>query len=195
MKFSWTFVWSSNLHPLPPLLPSVRHSHVMPGQAAAGGIRGQMMCWSALRLLRHRALRTAGYWPNLLCGILITYYLLLYSVRRYYKAYNQISTIHTDCITLIVPKYVSFQLSAKNCRFKTLSNIYVLPIVWILFIWGRYCDCCATNIAMLVPVSVSQLARYYHEDPHDPGITKNLPARNVQITKKNITIFYSAEPN
>ena len=56
----------------------------------------------------------------------------------------------------------SFQL--KIVGLKTLSNIYVLTIVWILFIWGRYCDCCATNIAMLVPVSVSQLARYYHED-------------------------------
>ena len=71
--------------------------------AAAGGIRGQMMSWSPLRQLGHRGgwtLRTAGYWPNLLCGILITYYLLLYFVRWYYKAYNQICTIHTDCIVL-----------------------------------------------------------------------------------------------
>ena len=49
-------------------------------------------------------------------------------------------TYRLYCITLIVPKYVSFQLSAKNCLFKTLSNIYVLTIVWILFIRGRYCD-------------------------------------------------------
>ena len=107
-------------------------------------------------------------------------------------------TYRLYCITLIVPKYVSFQLSAKNCLFKTLSNIYVLTIVWILFIRGRYCDCWATNnttITMLAPVSVSQLARYYHEDAHEPGITKKLPARNVQITKKNITIFHCAEPN
>ena len=49
-------------------------------------------------------------------------------------------TYRLYCITLIVPNYVSFQLSAKNCLFKTLSNIYVLTIVWILFIRGRYCD-------------------------------------------------------
>ena len=119
MKFSWTFVWSSNLHPLPPLLPSVRHSHVMPGQAAAGGIRGQMMCWSALRLLRHRALRTGGYWPNLLCGILITYYLLLYFVRRYYKAYNQIqipyimTVLHWLCQNMFL---FSFELKIVGLR-------------------------------------------------------------------------------
>ena len=74
-----------------------------PGSLDSGGIRGQMMSWSPLRQLGHRGgwtLRTAGYWPNLLCGILITYYLLLYFVRWYYKAYNQICTIHTDCIVL-----------------------------------------------------------------------------------------------
>ena len=79
---------------------------VLSCQAAAGGIRGQMMSWShcsPLRQLGHRGgwtLRTSGYWLNLLCGILITYYLLLYFVRWYYKAYNQICTIHTDCIVL-----------------------------------------------------------------------------------------------
>ena len=106
-------------------------------------------------------------------------------------------TYRLYCITLIVQKYVSFQLSAKNCLFKTLSNIYVLTIVWILFIRGRYCDVeLLTNYHHHAGASaVSQLARYYHEDPHEPGITKNLLARNVQITEKNITIFHCAEPN